>query len=94
MLTAALDPSATFETSPALPCQVGDVVMLKSGGPRMTVMHMGPVAFADGCWVVCQWFDEHGELRQDIFEPDRVRLEPRSIPAGSVLHLQRFSRAA
>nr|WP_132458163.1 DUF2158 domain-containing protein [Paraburkholderia sp. BL8N3] len=31
----------------------------------------------------CQWFDEHGELRQDIFDLDNVRCDPRSIPAGS-----------
>jgi uncharacterized protein YodC (DUF2158 family) len=97
MLTATLDPSSTFETSSsssAVPFRVGDVVMLKSGGPRMTTTYVGPVAFSEGDWVVCQWFDEYGELRQDIFEPERVRLEPRSIPAGSVLHMQQFFRAA
>ena len=56
----------------------GDVVTLKTGGPRMTVMHVGP---AD---LICQWFDEQGELRQDRFSPDMVRIEPRSIPLGSV----------
>jgi hypothetical protein len=34
--------------------------------------------------LVCQWFDEYGELRQDIFDLDNVRCQPRSIPAGSV----------
>jgi len=62
----------------------GDVVTLKSGGPRMTVMHAGPVGFANGHWLICQWFDEQGELRQDMFSQDMVQLEPRSIPLGSV----------
>ena len=63
---------------------IGDVVTLKSGGPRMTVMYAGPVGFASGHWLICQWFDEHGELRQDMFAQDMVRNEPRSIPAAFV----------
>jgi hypothetical protein len=35
----------------------------------------------------------HGELRQDIFDLDNVRCEPRSIPAGSV-QLHKFIRVA
>jgi len=62
----------------------GDVVTLKTGGPRMTVVHAGPVNFASGHWLICEWFDEHGELRQDQFSQDMVRMEPRSIPLGSV----------
>jgi len=87
MLTATLD---TFDT-PIAPLNVGDVVTLKSGGPRMTVTYFGPVALTAGDWVVCQWFDEHGELRQEMFEQEQVRLEPRSIPPGSV-HVGRFTR--
>ncbi|SDD04502.1 YodC family protein [Paraburkholderia lycopersici] len=63
---------------------IGDVVTLKSGGPRMTVMYAGPVGFASGNWLICQWFDEHGELRQDMFAQDMVQIEPRSIPAAFV----------
>ncbi|MCP3725256.1 YodC family protein [Paraburkholderia sp. CNPSo 3272] len=63
---------------------IGDVVTLKSGGPRMTVMYAGPVGFASGHWLICQWFDEHGELRQDMFAQDMVQIEPRSIPAAFV----------
>jgi uncharacterized protein YodC (DUF2158 family) len=88
MLTATFD---TFDTPHTASFSVGDVVTLRSGGPRMTVTHAGPVALVEGDWLVCQWFDEHGELRQELFEPDRVRLEPRSIPAGSV-QLQKFAR--
>jgi uncharacterized protein YodC (DUF2158 family) len=62
----------------------GDVVTLKTGGPRMTVVHAGPVGLAGDHWLMCQWFDEHGELREDRFSQDVVKIEPRSIPLGSV----------
>jgi len=64
--------------------RVGDVVTLKTGGPRMTVIYSGPVVFDSADWLICQWFDEHGELRQDMFAQDMVRNEPRSIPAAFV----------
>ncbi|QGZ63279.1 YodC family protein [Paraburkholderia acidisoli] len=70
--------------SSAVTAGIGDVVTLSSGGPRMTVMYAGPVGFASGHWLICQWFDEHGELRQDMFSQDMVQIQPRSIPAGSV----------
>jgi uncharacterized protein YodC (DUF2158 family) len=73
---------------------IGDVVTLKAGGPRMTVMYAGPVGFADGDWLICQWFDEHGELRQDMFSDDMVQVVPRSIPAASVKLRLPVGRAA
>jgi uncharacterized protein YodC (DUF2158 family) len=88
MLTATFD---AFDTTRTESFNVGDVVMLKTGGPRMTVTYAGPVAGEAGERLVCQWFDEHGELRQETFTHDKVRLEPRSIPAGSV-HLHKFIR--
>lgn len=39
----------------------GDVVMLKSGGPKMTIRHVRP---DDDVW--CYWFDG-AELREAIF---------------------------
>ncbi|HEY3598809.1 MAG TPA: YodC family protein [Paraburkholderia sp.] len=90
MRTATLN---TFDPPQTEQVNIGDVVTLKTGGPRMTVTYAGPVASAIGDWLVCQWFDEHGELRQEMFEQDKVRLEPRSIPAGSV-QLHKFTRAA
>jgi uncharacterized protein YodC (DUF2158 family) len=86
MLTATLD---AFDTPSIVSYNVGDVVTLKVGGPRMTVTAIGPAALAAGEWLLCEWFDEQGELRQERFERDHVRLEPRSIPAGSV-KLRRF----
>jgi uncharacterized protein YodC (DUF2158 family) len=69
----------------------GDVVTLKTGGARMTVTHVG----ADECgdWLLCQWFDEHGELRQERFMQDALAREPRSISPGLV-RLRRFSGQA
>ncbi|RFU44661.1 YodC family protein [Paraburkholderia sp. DHOC27] len=93
MLTATLD---AFDTPSMTSFNVGDVVTLKSGGLRMTVTAVGPVALSADGWVMCEWFDEHGELRQESFEQTQVRLEPRSIPAGSVKlrHVRGFAQSA
>ncbi|ACD19817.1 YodC family protein [Paraburkholderia phytofirmans] len=90
MLTATID---AFQTPLPIQFNTGDVVTLKEGGSRMTVTYAGPVALNPGDWLICEWFDEHGELRREMFSPASVRVEPRSIPAGSVLW-NRMSRAA
>lgn len=69
----------------------GDVVTLKTGGARMTVTYVG--AADDGAWLHCEWFDEHGELRQEKFSQDTLATEPRSISPGLV-HLRRYVGAA
>ena len=47
--------------------QPGDVVMLKSGGPEMTV------SFVTGYGeVYCQWFLENKELRDKAFQPESL----------------------
>jgi uncharacterized protein YodC (DUF2158 family) len=86
---------ATLDALTQLPDRfsIGDVVTLKEGGPRMTVTYAGPVALNPGDWLICEWFDDHGELRREMFAPSTVRAEPRSISAGSVLR-NRVSRAA
>lgn len=61
----------------------GDVVTLKTGGARMTVTYVG-CADDGGNWLLCQWFDEHGELRQERFLQDTLSREPRSISPGLV----------
>lgn len=65
---------------------VGDVVTLMVGGARMTVT----AVVADG--VLCQWFDEQGELRQGAFDRDALAREPRSISPGLV-HVRRYATA-
>ncbi|HTH75719.1 MAG TPA: YodC family protein [Trinickia sp.] len=65
---------------------VGDVVTLKAGGSRMTVTAL----VTDG--VLCQWFDEQGEFRQENFDREALGREPRSIPPGLV-HVRRYGTA-
>lgn len=43
--------------------QKGDVVSLKSGGPKMTIYDNG----AYGSFI-CRWFNEKNELSRDVFE--------------------------
>ncbi|KVH41635.1 YodC family protein [Burkholderia diffusa] len=64
--------------------RVGDVVTLKTGGPRMTVTYAGPVVFDDADWLICQWFDDGGHFRQEMFHHETVLPEPRAISAGRV----------
>ena len=42
------------------PYRGGDVLTLKSGGRPMTATWVGPVVFAPGTWLICQWFDNDG----------------------------------
>lgn len=53
---------------------VGDVVKLRSGGPRMTVKHPTNVS------VKAQWFDE-SRLQEGLFSPDSLELVTR-VPDG------------
>jgi uncharacterized protein YodC (DUF2158 family) len=83
MLTSTADQHEQFCT--------GDVVTPKGGGARMTVTHVG--ADEDGEWLLCQWFDERGELRQEKFMRDALSREPRSISPGLV-RVRRATRRA
>jgi len=48
----------------------GDVVRLKSGGPKMTILGTdgAPDVFA------CKWFDRNGRLNKDSFEASTVEI--------------------
>ncbi|MFM0394459.1 YodC family protein [Paraburkholderia phytofirmans] len=50
----------------------GDVLKLKSGGRPMTVTWSGPVLFAPGNWLICQWFSDAGELQQEMFPEETL----------------------
>jgi uncharacterized protein YodC (DUF2158 family) len=50
---------------------IGDSVILKSGGPTMTVLD--PSVGSTG-WVSCRWFDGKKYLTE-LFPPDSLRLE-------------------
>ncbi len=47
--------------------QSGDVVALKSGGPKMTVDQTGPGSFGRAA-VWCDWFEGHKKI-SDTFPP-------------------------
>jgi len=52
--------------------QVGDVVQLNSGGPEMTVSHVGEKKFPHGGTVPvvsCTWF-EGKKLNNESFKPE------------------------
>ncbi|QYD71113.1 YodC family protein [Paraburkholderia edwinii] len=40
----------------------------------MTATWVGPVAFAPGIWLICEWFDASGKPQQGMF--DAATLEP------------------
>jgi uncharacterized protein YodC (DUF2158 family) len=51
--------------------QIGDVVQLKSGGPKMTVEDVGQNAIgADTVW--CSWFDGNKKV-QGTFAPQALQ---------------------
>lgn len=54
------------ETAPKF--AVGDIVVLVSGGPPMTVAGF----WGDGT-AMCHWFD-HGELKEASFRPESLTL--------------------
>ena len=66
--------------------QKGDVVILKSGGPNMTVMETGDYSDfggpADG--VKCCWFSKTGtssQLQEQVFDAAGLdKYEPRTAP--------------
>ena len=55
--------------------EIGDVVQLRSGGPRMTVHSLVP-----DCDVVCQWF-EGNEVHEESF-PREVLRKVELVTAG------------
>lgn len=63
---------------------IGSIVILKSGGPQMTVMAYGTkIEFGsifsknveDRGQVKCQWFDATGTLQEDIFPVASLKLD-------------------
>ncbi|WP_083654856.1 YodC family protein [Burkholderia sp. SRS-W-2-2016] len=58
--------------SPKPAFHAGDVLRLKSGGRPMTATWSGPVLFAPGNWLICQWFSDAGELQQEMFPEETL----------------------
>ena len=53
--------------------KLGDVVQLKSGGPKMRVINVDQTAFGGGLKVFCVWFIGD-EKREDAFEPEALKV--------------------
>jgi uncharacterized protein YodC (DUF2158 family) len=54
--------------------KIGDVVILKSGGPAMTVHSIGDyTATSPDTGLLCVWFDVAKRV-EDVFHPDSVEL--------------------
>jgi len=47
----------------------GEKVILKSGGPPMTVKGPGETTG----WISCTWFDGSGNKHEEDFHPDTIR---------------------
>ncbi|CAO3453251.1 hypothetical protein [Azospirillum argentinense] len=47
----------------------GDVVQLKSGGPKMTVQSAGESAMTGIPFAYCSWFDKAGNRKTEEFAP-------------------------
>lgn len=48
----------------------GDIVVLKSGGPKMTIHGIGEFAFEEGA--LCKWFNEKSELKEAVFDENSL----------------------
>lgn len=55
--------------------KIGDVVVLKSGGPKMTISEY-PIKMIDGSEnytrIQCRWFNEDHHLRHGMFNIDEI----------------------
>lgn len=61
--------------------RAGDVLTLKSGGRPMTATWSGPVLFAPGNWLICQWFGNDGELQQEMFPEETLERARNTLAA-------------
>lgn len=53
--------------------KVGDVVRLKSGGPKMTITEFGKYHYSDHEQAKCIWFDNN-KRTEGLFEKDTLEL--------------------
>ncbi|WCM19227.1 YodC family protein [Paraburkholderia bryophila] len=61
--------------------RAGEVLRLKSGGRPMTAIWNGPVLFAPGNWLICQWFSDAGELQQEMFPEETLERVSHALAA-------------
>lgn len=66
--------------------RVGDVVQLKSGGPKMTIKEMGKYGMGNTTHIEakCAWFDGT-KLKEELFEPESLKkVNPDAAPGAYV----------
>ena len=56
--------------------EIGQIVRLKSGGPKMTIKGADADAWA------CQWFDRNGKLHNDTFPEDMLDIFVKKLHAS------------
>lgn len=61
--------------------RAGEVLKLRSGGHPMTATWVGPVLFAPGNWLICQWFSNAGELQQEMFPEETLERASQTLAA-------------
>jgi uncharacterized protein YodC (DUF2158 family) len=55
--------------------KAGDVVQLKSGGPKMTIHSIGNAALTKTPTAVCDWFEDDKKTnKRASFSPDSLKL--------------------
>ncbi|NYH13826.1 uncharacterized protein YodC (DUF2158 family) [Paraburkholderia bryophila] len=47
----------------------------------MTAIWNGPVLFAPGNWLICQWFSDAGELQQEMFPEETLERASHALAA-------------
>lgn len=57
--------------------KAGDVVELKSGGPKMTVKQTGKMALSNKFMIWCDWFDGQKKMSEG-FAPESLKLSSTS----------------
>ncbi|WP_144147944.1 YodC family protein [Paraburkholderia sp. BCC1884] len=66
---------------PKVAFRAGEVLRLKSGGRPMTASWSGPVLFAPGNWLICQWISDAGELQQEMFPEETLERASHALAA-------------
>jgi uncharacterized protein YodC (DUF2158 family) len=51
--------------------KVGDVVQLKSGGPKMTIEHIGRYGTSSDAKAKCTWFED-AKKHEGLFSPEAL----------------------
>jgi uncharacterized protein YodC (DUF2158 family) len=84
MKRCTLFPGENMESSVDL--KMGDVVMLKSGGPKMTIVNISsplPGSISSAKWVRCIWFDGSNIYEYRFDSTVLVKASDRTSPPKS-----------